>query len=321
MRGLHFIQYHNAAPIAIGIIFLGAGGAFAATNPDAFFEKTERVVSIDNTYLAAKDLSSYAPQLQILGVTEDAESYYVAYRLSTVDVHDGAWRDVTKDDELVVAKAALGERDLGLYATVQFNQIIDRNIAYLREAQTIERRLVTPKVVAIEYSGLVGRLLDTRIDEFPGYTPVVTPPPPPAPPPISVDEPAPAAEEPEEGVVAGAFTSGPGAPTIQILGNNPARIPIKSVYADLGVVVRDDSGLEFSVKTFVDGKEMNSITIDTEKPHTWMIRYEVTDNAENTASAERIVEVFDPAPPPPSPASTPEIPTATSSEATSTPTE
>ena len=51
MSVLNFIQYHNAVPIALGIVVLGAGGAYAATNPESIYSATQTVISIDNTYL------------------------------------------------------------------------------------------------------------------------------------------------------------------------------------------------------------------------------------------------------------------------------
>ena len=60
---LHFLQYHNAIPITLGIIFLGAGATFAATNPEAIYSSTQEVVAVDNTYIVDKDLSTYTPRV------------------------------------------------------------------------------------------------------------------------------------------------------------------------------------------------------------------------------------------------------------------
>ena len=53
---LHFIQYHNAIPLAVTILVMGAGATFAATDPQAIYSQTQHVVAIDNTYIVGKDL-------------------------------------------------------------------------------------------------------------------------------------------------------------------------------------------------------------------------------------------------------------------------
>lgn len=58
---VHFFTYNNAVPIALGIIVLGATGTYAATHPEAIYSESQKIVSIDNTYIANKDLSSYTP--------------------------------------------------------------------------------------------------------------------------------------------------------------------------------------------------------------------------------------------------------------------
>ncbi|TSC87252.1 MAG: hypothetical protein G01um10148_357 [Parcubacteria group bacterium Gr01-1014_8] len=290
-RLLHFLSYNNAVPIAVSIVFLGGTATFAATNPEAIFDSEQSVLSIDNTYIANKDLSGYTPTIEILGVTEDSEKYYVSYRLTTIDVVDAMWRDVTENGVLEVAKPVLGQYgDLGLYATEQFKQLVDHEIAYLKEVQEIERKQVTPKIVATSYSGLVGKLLDDKTETLPGYTPVVTPPP------IVVEN---VSAPDTSGQVAGASTSAVptlSMPVIQILGPNPHEIPVGANFADLGVVVSDDSGYIPTVKTFVDGTlyERSPVTVDTSKPREWHIRYEATDTDGNIATAERLVIVKDP---------------------------
>lgn len=309
-RLLHFLSYHNAIPIAISVLFVGGSATFAATNPEVIYQEEESVVSIDNTYIANKDLSAYTPRVEIVGVTEDADNYYIAYRFNTVDIVDSVWQDVIEDKTLQVAKAVLGEYgDLGLYATEQLKQVVDRELAYLREVQEFERKAVTQKVVATAYSGLVGKLLDDTTETIPGYVPVVTPPP-------IVMEVASGEGPASSGEVAGVSTtaSGPGSPIIQLLGPNPHEIPLNSNYADLGVVVTDDSGYIPTVKRFVDGKEIltDLLTVDTSELREWHIRYEATDNDGNVSAAERVVKVVDPFAPVPQPEAATTTPDATS---------
>src|SRR3989344_4510311 len=155
-RLLHFLRYDNAVPIALGILFLGATGVFAATDPEAIYSAQEHVLSVDNTYLARKDLAAWTPRAEITGVTEDAENYYVAYRFTTIDNHDYVWQDVVKDETMTVSKADLGQyRDLGIYVTEQLRQKIGREFERLRETQAREKKNVTEKMVATAYSGLI----------------------------------------------------------------------------------------------------------------------------------------------------------------------
>lgn len=324
-----FLSYNNAVPIALTILLSGAGATFAATNPETIYDTEQTVVAVDNSYIATKDLNSYTPRLEILGVTEDAETYYVAYRLSSIDIVDSVWQDVTRDDVLSVAKGVLGEYgDLGLYATEQFKQIVDRQSAYLREVQDIEKRAISTKIVATAYSGLVGRFLDDTTESLPGYVPVVTPPvevvlvmqaDPPTETPgevAGVNDPVPPVQEPTptEPPPTPSNTSNP--PTIQILGDNPVRIVVGGTYTDLGVVVTDDSDASPTLRKFVNGSLTSGpITIDTSAAKEVRIRYEATDSDTNTATAERIVNVVDPTPTNPPP----QTPPASTTPATTTP--
>lgn len=314
MSLVRFIKYNNTVPIVLGVLFLSFGGALAASPDvrDAVYSETTAVQSIDNTYIAGKNLSSYTPTVQITGVTEDAEYYYVTYTFTTIDVVDYVWRDVVKSETMRVAKAALGNRDLGLYVTEQLKQVIDRNISYLREVQEIERRQVTQKTVATQYSGLIGTLLSDSTDILPGYTPVVVPS-------------TPQAQEfsgggqqnsnPSSGFVAGDSThsgipengsvtisegSDRTPPTIQILGNNPARIFVGTTYNDLGAVVTDNVNENLGYTLTLNGRAVLEIQIDTREEGIHTIRYTATDQAGNSAYRERIVEVqFDPSRPRP----------------------
>lgn len=296
-RLLHFLSYHNAVPIALSILLLSAGAAFAASEEvqQAVYNSEEHTVAVDNTFLVNLDLNSYSPRAEITAVTEDAESYYVSYVLSTIDVVDGVWRDVNLSQEMGVAKAVLGDSvDLGVYVTAQLNELIGRQIEYLREVQAIERNAVSQKVVTTTYSGLVGKFLDSRTETLPGYTPVVV---------VEAEAPvgqvagvstAVSSSRPAAAGAAPSVSSDAGAPQLQVLGNNPARIPLKSAYADLGVYATHSSGIEFGIKTFVNDREVASVIIDTTVVGTSTVRYESTDADGRTGRAERLVVVFDP---------------------------
>jgi hypothetical protein len=286
----HFLQYHNAVPLAIALLFLGAGGAFAATDPQAIYNQTQTVVSIDNTYLVNKDLTNWTPTTVITAVTEDEDNYYVAYRLQTIDIQDSVWRDVSKDLSMTVSKAFLGkDKDLGLYVTQQLKENIDHEIARLSATQDIEKKQVSQKVVATEYGGLVGKMLDATTETLPGYVPVVQP--------VSPEVATAATPQDPSAPTAGGIPSSQAVSSgaLQVLGAVPALIPAKSQYVDLGAVITDYRLANYGIHYRVNGAEVQSVQIDTSTTSEWMIGYEVFDGTSVVASASRKVIVYDPA--------------------------
>ena len=335
---LHFLRYDNSVPIVLGIIFLGATGTYAATNPEVIYRTEEHVLSVDNTYLANKDLHAWTPRVEIIGVTEDAESYFVAYRFSTIDNNDYVWQDVVKDEVMTVSKADLGQyRDLGVYVTQQLKQKIDRELARLKETQEIEKKQISQKMVATAYGGIVGKFLDDTTETLPGYSPVVTPPAEPPtvftealpPPPDVIPESTPQepTETPVEAPAQGetlpasenASSTLSASPStglaIQILGENPARVAIGGSYSDLGAVATNAANDEIDVAVFVNSEPVSSVAIDTTTAGTWTIRYAAED-ASGIMEATRTVEVYDPAAQMPAPEPDP---APTSESASSTP--
>ncbi len=169
----NFIKYNNAVPIAIGLIFLGAGGTFAATNPDAIYSTTQTVQSVDNTYITNVDIESYPFKVGVTSVTEDDENYYVTYTLGTIDIVDYVWQDVLKKGSMSVSKAMLRGRDLGLYVEKDLADLRNSEKRRLLATQEIERTNgITQKTIATAYSGLVGKFISPKNEEFPGYRPV-----------------------------------------------------------------------------------------------------------------------------------------------------
>ncbi len=305
----HFFKYDNTIPIALGLLtlFLGAGGAFAASPDvrDAMFSSATVVRTVDNSYIVSANLDSFMPRVQIIGVTEDGEHYYVAYTLATIDIVDYVWRDTIKSETMKVSKADLGGRDLGLYVTRQLKEVIDWQVAHLRETQEFEKKVgITPKVVATEYSGLIGKFLDPNEEELPGYTPVV--PPDPALPVVTGDTVAePVIQENSSGAdVVGAGSSSSNSvapsvssggdttpPTITMLGNNPATIQVGTTYSDLGAVITDNVNDNLGYRVTLDGRDVYEVSIDTTVPGEHVITYTATDQAGNTSTATRGVIV------------------------------
>ena len=290
MRLLNFLQYNNAVPLTIGIMFFGATGAFAATDPQAIYSTEQHVISIDNTYLASKDFSTWTPRVQITGITEDADNYYVAYAFSTIDLQDSVWQDAQKLVTLTVSKADLGPyRDLGIYVTEQLKQVIDREYGRLVETQDFERKNISQKTVATTYGGLIGKMLDDKTETLPGYTPVVTPPV--------------GASEPSSGSAVAVNSGTSAEPTsvggvLQILGNNPSYIPLRSTYADLGAIIVDPRYAQFGIHVFQNGTKVQNVAIDTSTTSETTIRYSVFTGTAYVGDMTRRVFVYDPANPP-----------------------
>jgi len=293
MRALvNFIKYNNLVPITLGVIFLGSGAAFAASDPQAIYNAQQEVVSVDNTYIVGKDLSAYTPRVQITGVTEDGDNYYVSYVIATIDLNGYRWQDVQKAEVMRVSKPDLGPyRDLGVYVTQQLKQILDRELAYLRQVQEKERKQVSQAVVATTYGGLIGQFLDTNMETLPGYTPVVV-----APTEASNNN---AQNSNNTASVANATnstnTNGGSSSQIgiQVLGNNPARVPLRASYVDLGAVLLDPYNTNVGLHIFMNGSETNSPNIDTSTTTSYAVEYRATDKQGSTIVARRIVLIGD----------------------------
>ncbi len=79
-------------------------------------------------------------------------------------------------------------------------------------------------------------------------------------------------------------------PTITILGNNPAEVAVGAGYSDLGASAKNPDGSDLSIKTYVDGSEVQNVDIDTSTDATYTITYKAQWE-EHVATAERVVKV------------------------------
>ncbi len=177
MRSLvNFVKYNNALPIALFLIF-GMGSAAFAASPAAreqVLRSQEVVRSVDNTYIIEADLENFDFSLQVTAVAEDPDFYYVSYTYQTISIVDYVWKPATVKEVLKVGKLEILGRDLGLYVAKQLGEVIAGQKELLAGTQTAERKLgATPKVVATEYSGLIGKFLSPTETTFEGYDPVV----------------------------------------------------------------------------------------------------------------------------------------------------
>ena len=297
-----FLIYNNTTPLVLGVVFLSSSLAFAASEDvrefvtDTVYTSEQAVVSIDNSYIAHKNLDTYSPRVAITSVTEDSERFYVTYTFITIALSDAVWQDVQEERVMEVPKTALGDyADLGVYVTEQLKQLVATERAYLREVQSIEKQNITSKVVATAYSGLVGQFIDEDTETLPGYTPRVR-----APQNTDVDPVAVATQAQNNDGTASVRVSEADddtsrAPVITILGSNPARVAVGSQYSDLGVVVTSHDGvtLDLSIETTLNSEVVDYVNIDTDSAADWAVGYTVTDRDGVSAFAERVVIVYD----------------------------
>lgn len=179
MRSLkNFIFYNNTIPIAFGILFLGAGATFAASPEarQAIVSSETGLTSVDNSYLLNTTITDSTVVISIGSVREDDDTYYVEYQLTTLGIIDGTWQPTTETRTLTVPKDRIVGVDLGLYVADELSEVHAFEKQRLREFQDGERKQgVTPKVVATEYSGLIGSFFEPQAEVFPRYQPTINP--------------------------------------------------------------------------------------------------------------------------------------------------
>ena len=177
---INFIKYNNAFTFIAALLFIATASTFAAS-PElrgdaikAVISQKQKVLSLDNTKLIAQDFGKFDSKLQIKEIKEDSENYYVKYGFKTFVIRDYIWQEDDAEKTLSVSKSFLANKDLGLYTAQELGEVVDFNLSYLKESREIEKNKgETNKVVAIEYGGLIGKFLDSKEKEFPGYQPVV----------------------------------------------------------------------------------------------------------------------------------------------------
>ena len=175
---LAFVKYNNAFTLILVIFFLGSGITFAASPKarDGIYSSQETLVSVDNAAIISADLGDFDFDLVIESVTEDDENYHVTYSYETFLVEDGVWQDKGIEKTLKVNREALAGNDLGLYVAKELSENINYELSYLARAQKLERdNGESRKVVTVQYSGLVGKLLNPKEKIFEGYDPVIKP--------------------------------------------------------------------------------------------------------------------------------------------------
>src|SRR3989344_4729696 len=171
-----FLQYHNAVPIALFVIFGATGATFAASPEvrEAVLSAEEIVQSVDNTYIVSADLASRDFGLVVTKIEEDEEYYYVSYTYRTIAIVDYVWQESDIKRQMKVSKKELLGKDLGLFIAKQVGEEMRAEMAFLGEVQAKEREKgAVTRVVTTMYSGLIGKMLDPKEEVFAGYAPVV----------------------------------------------------------------------------------------------------------------------------------------------------
>jgi len=172
---IQFIKSNNAFVIILGLIFASAAGALAnEKSREAIVGKTVITrTGMDNTQIISADLENFDIGLKIKSVKEDDKFYYVNFDYNAIDAKDGVWQTVKKEKNINVSKIRLGDMDLGLYLAEELKQLTEREMAYMKEVQSIEKSKGAQKQVeSIEYTGLKGLVFNDETKEIAGYNPV-----------------------------------------------------------------------------------------------------------------------------------------------------
>ena len=176
---INFIKYNNATAIAITLVLVSTMGVMASEDlrNTVIGEKVVIEIGVDNTQLLQADLDNFDLQMTIVDATEDNNNYYIDYQFQTIGIDSNIWQELSRTSQLIVAKVALAGRDLGLYVQEELSEVADNELAYLEEVQEAEQEKGKTEIIeTVEYTGLIGLVLDIKNKVLPGYKPVVEPP-------------------------------------------------------------------------------------------------------------------------------------------------
>ena len=167
----NFIKYHNAFVIIITLVFAASFSALATSEDlrdKALGKKIITKSGIDNSMLLAADLENFDLEMKILDVGEDEDNYYLVYQFQTLGIQENVWQIILRQKELEISKKALAGQDLGLYAAEELGEVIDYELAYLKEVQENENKKGDDRIVQeTKYEGLLGLIISTKTKELP----------------------------------------------------------------------------------------------------------------------------------------------------------
>lgn len=157
-----FLKYNNSVPFIFLALLLGAGTALATNSQlrqSVFAPETvvpnDVPEKADVSQLLDMNIKKFDLDLRIDTLTEDGLNYYVSYSYQTWGIVDDTWQEMRKIGKMDIPKALLGKRDLKTYLIEQIGQVMDRELAYLGEAQAIARETAVPKQSS-KYASLIG---------------------------------------------------------------------------------------------------------------------------------------------------------------------
>lgn len=81
------------------------------------------------------------------------------------------------------------------------------------------------------------------------------------------------------------------APTVSVVGANPASVTVGEVYIDLGATVTDNRDPSPTMHTFLDGFLSDSFSLNTSAAGIHHVDYVATDNSGNTATSTRVINI------------------------------
>jgi hypothetical protein len=172
---LQFIKYNNAFTIIFALVLFSTGATFAneKVRDTVIGQTIITKQGTDNTQIISANLNDFYMGLKIKSVKEDAQFYYVNFDYNAIDAKDGVWQTVKKEKNLNVSKSRLGDTDLGFYLAEELKQLTDREMAYMKEVQSIEKNKGAQKQTeSVEYTGLKGLVFNNETKELVGYDPV-----------------------------------------------------------------------------------------------------------------------------------------------------
>jgi len=175
---IQFIKYHNAFTIAFVLVFVFSASVFAspAVREAVLGKTTIEQEGIDNSFLLSVDLDNFNFKIKIDNVSQDEENYYVDYTYESLGIKENVWQKVTRAETITISKSALAGKDLGLYITKELGEVVDSELAYLKDVQEKQKqRGQTFVQETTKYTGMIGLVLDSSTKVLSGYEPVVRP--------------------------------------------------------------------------------------------------------------------------------------------------
>jgi len=169
---IHFIKYNNATILIIAAVLIVGTSAFASeTGRAAIGGKQIRVEGVDNTLLLAADLDTMDMDFKIEKIEEDDKYYYITYTYLDLVKINNAWQYQLQEKTRKVSRKL--KQDLGVYLAEELGEEYQARIKELKKEQKKAREQGEEKrLEVVEYSGLIGKVLDTAGKVFSNYEPV-----------------------------------------------------------------------------------------------------------------------------------------------------